>query len=317
MKPLVSICIPTYNRAEQLRITIESIMVQPEFREGKVEIVISDNASDDDTEQTGRQYASQSNHIIYFRNEQNVRDRNFPLALSRGTGILRKLNNDTLCLNRDALKILCNLAEDYQESRPCIFFSNGQEAGPSRERFSFREFVVTEGHYVTWIGGFTIWEDDCVELEKDTAGCELSLWQVRKIYEMAYRKNDIVVCNRRIGKTMSPAKKDISYGLYQVFYVNFMKLLEPYEKNQSLHAEDMETIQKNLLFCFFTDWMIKWELSMTDAQYSPDENLKELVLKQYRDKTYWKEYQKVYRRRYYFMKIFNKLMEIKKFICRK
>ena len=45
MKPLVSICIPTYNRVEQLKITMESIMAQPEFREGKVEIVISDNAS--------------------------------------------------------------------------------------------------------------------------------------------------------------------------------------------------------------------------------------------------------------------------------
>ena len=52
MKPLVSICIPTYNRVEQLKITMESIMAQPEFREGKVEIVISDNASDDDTGKT-------------------------------------------------------------------------------------------------------------------------------------------------------------------------------------------------------------------------------------------------------------------------
>ena len=317
MKPLVSICIPTYNRVEQLKITMESIMAQPEFREGKVEIVISDNASDDDTEQMGRQYAGQSDHIVYFRNEQNVRDRNFPLALSRGTGILRKLNNDTLCLNKDTLRLLCNLAEEYQESRPCIFLSNGQGKGQSREHFSFRDFVVTEGHYVTWIGGFTIWEDDCAALEKDTAGCELSLWQVRKIYETAYRKNDIVVCNQRIGRSLSPAKKDVSYGLYQVFYVNYMKLLEPYEQNQALSAEDMEIIQKNLLINFFTEWMINWELSMTDAQYSATENLKELVSKQSREKPYWKEYQKLYRRRYHFMKMVNKLMEIKNFICRK
>ena len=40
MKPLVSICIPTYNRVEQLKITMESIMAQPEFREGKVDIGI-------------------------------------------------------------------------------------------------------------------------------------------------------------------------------------------------------------------------------------------------------------------------------------
>ena len=44
MQPLVSICIPTYNRAECLKETIESIICQPEFLEGKVEIVVSDNA---------------------------------------------------------------------------------------------------------------------------------------------------------------------------------------------------------------------------------------------------------------------------------
>ena len=137
MKPLVSICIPTYNRVEQLKITMESIMAQPEFREGKVEIVISDNASDDDTEQMGRQYAGQSDHIVYFRNEQNVRDRNFPLALSRGTGILRKLNNDTLCLNKDTLRLLCNLAEEYQESRPCIFFKQRTGKGTKPGAFFF------------------------------------------------------------------------------------------------------------------------------------------------------------------------------------
>lgn len=51
--PLLSICIPTYNRSTYLRESIESIIHQSEFISGDVEIVISDNASTDNTENIG------------------------------------------------------------------------------------------------------------------------------------------------------------------------------------------------------------------------------------------------------------------------
>ena len=48
-QPLVSICIPTYNRSEYLRLSLERYIREPEFLSGCVEIVISDNTSTDDT----------------------------------------------------------------------------------------------------------------------------------------------------------------------------------------------------------------------------------------------------------------------------
>lgn len=50
--PYLSLCIPTYNRASYLKNSIETIICQNEFKTGKVEIVISDNASSDDTEKS-------------------------------------------------------------------------------------------------------------------------------------------------------------------------------------------------------------------------------------------------------------------------
>ena len=46
---LLSICIPTYNRAEYLKKTLESIVWQRDFLSKDVEVVISDNCSTDDT----------------------------------------------------------------------------------------------------------------------------------------------------------------------------------------------------------------------------------------------------------------------------
>ena len=69
-KPLLSICIPTYNRAEYLKNSIESIICQDEFKNKQVEIVIADNASTDNTESVARPYAQRYENIFYYRNEK-------------------------------------------------------------------------------------------------------------------------------------------------------------------------------------------------------------------------------------------------------
>lgn len=293
-KPLVSICIPTFNRSSQLEKTLKSIVVQPEFKTGKVEVVISDNASTDNTEEVSRKYADEYKNIRYFRNRQNVMDENFPLALSRATGLLRKLNNDTIMLTPNALSEICELAQRYSVQKPCIFLVNGKRKRKNDELLSFCEFTVREGYRVTWIGSFTIWDDECENIEQDLAGCELKLWQVRKFYEMAYKKDAVVVCDFNFGLGQPLPQKDISYGLYQVFYQNYMKLLSPYIQNATLQAKDVEKIEKDLLYKFFTNWIVSWEMNNTSYQYSESENLKAYVFKQYENKPYWRNYLKYY-----------------------
>ena len=95
-KPLLSLCIPTYNRSQYLKKSIDSIICQQEFLRGKVEIVISDNASEDDTREVAEAYLKKYDNIFYNRNEMNVRDKNFPIVLHEAHGILRRLCNDTL-----------------------------------------------------------------------------------------------------------------------------------------------------------------------------------------------------------------------------
>jgi glycosyltransferase involved in cell wall biosynthesis len=66
--PLVSIGIPTYNRAETLIKTIESILMQ---NYQNLEMIISDNASTDRTEEVCLNYVKQDNRIRYIRQSVN------------------------------------------------------------------------------------------------------------------------------------------------------------------------------------------------------------------------------------------------------
>ena len=54
-QPLLSICIPTYNRASYLEGAIQNIITDNAFGD-EVEIIISDNASTDNTEEIAKKY---------------------------------------------------------------------------------------------------------------------------------------------------------------------------------------------------------------------------------------------------------------------
>ncbi len=80
--PKVSVCIPTYNRASLLRETIQSVLSQT-FEE--FELIVSDNASNDSTEDVVNSF--KDNRIQYIKNERNiglVGNFNQCLALAKG-----------------------------------------------------------------------------------------------------------------------------------------------------------------------------------------------------------------------------------------
>jgi abequosyltransferase len=65
----LSICIPTYNRGDEIKYLLDSILVQDsEF----IEIVISDNCSSDNTQQIVNEYLSRFVNISYYRLPSNL-----------------------------------------------------------------------------------------------------------------------------------------------------------------------------------------------------------------------------------------------------
>jgi glycosyltransferase involved in cell wall biosynthesis len=73
--PILSICIPTYNRAHYLKNCLESLKIQiidNPFLTDAVEIVISDNHSTDNTAGVAESYRRYFRHFVYRCAEKNV-----------------------------------------------------------------------------------------------------------------------------------------------------------------------------------------------------------------------------------------------------
>ena len=80
----LSICIPTYNRAVELRATLEALAAQ---WQSNLELVIADNASTDNTEELVHEYAARIAPVRYHRWSVNQGpDRNFLKAAELATG---------------------------------------------------------------------------------------------------------------------------------------------------------------------------------------------------------------------------------------
>ncbi len=113
-KPLVSICLPTYNRAHYLRQSLRTICAQT-YR--PLEILISDNASTDETEDVCRQWAEKDDRIRYIRQPGNIGlygNHNFCIREGRG---------DFLCLFHDDDQHDAELVSrcvDFLLSRPTV-----------------------------------------------------------------------------------------------------------------------------------------------------------------------------------------------------
>lgn len=92
----LSICLATFNRAAFLGATLETLVAQAT---DECEIVVSDNASTDNTEQVVANYQSRFERLHYFRQDTNVGfDRNFDRAvtLARGEFCWLMSDDDTL-----------------------------------------------------------------------------------------------------------------------------------------------------------------------------------------------------------------------------
>lgn len=72
-RPLISICIPTYKRSKTLKEWLDSITRQFDGEiEKKIEIIIADDASPDDTEQMVKEYMKNHKNIEYHRYPKNM-----------------------------------------------------------------------------------------------------------------------------------------------------------------------------------------------------------------------------------------------------
>lgn len=107
--PEISIGMPVYNGGQHLRSAIDLILKQS-FSD--FELIISDNASTDETEQTCQEFASRDGRVKYFRQTENIGvANNFRFVFEQATAPLFKWTAHDDWIDVDWLSVLMPVAK--------------------------------------------------------------------------------------------------------------------------------------------------------------------------------------------------------------
>ena len=114
---LLSICIPTYNRAGFLKENLEKLIPQVESYIGSVEILISDNCSTDNTEIIVNEIRKKTEFpILYTKNEKNIGGyNNMAKSISNSKGKYIYILGDDDILSPDFMSVILRLINDSEE----------------------------------------------------------------------------------------------------------------------------------------------------------------------------------------------------------
>ena len=269
MAPLLSICIPTFNRAGYLYFALRSIVSQKAFTDtNDIEIIICDNCSTDNTEINAQKFVEKfPEKIKYFKNETNIKDKNFEKALSHGTGALLKLHNDSLMLDKDALSSIVDLINNNLEKKPLIFFANNTlDGGDEIICNNLDEFIQKVSYLCTWIGGFSIWKEDFAKLNDFSRSSHLNLAQDDVLLRVFSGGKKVVAYNKFCINNQTVLNKS-GYNVAQVFGKNYFSFYKEYLESGLISKKTYEKEKKKILFKhimpYYIDYRQKWNLEKT------------------------------------------------------
>lgn len=159
---LVSVIIPTYNRAQLLPEAIESVQVQTHTN---LEIIVVDDCSSDNTEEVVRELMKDDSRIKYYRlskkGNANVA-RNYGVEKSEGE-FLSFLDSDDVYLSNkieDQLHLICCNEYDFVIGQSYAYSENLKKRG---DKWSYLDKQVNPENYicnhihVRWQTGSALW----------------------------------------------------------------------------------------------------------------------------------------------------------------
>jgi len=264
---LLSIAIPTYNRAMWLQLCLTQLLPQVAAAGNDVEVTIYDNASPDHTPQVVQSFIEQGFPLSYLRNAENIgSDRNIAQCfnLARGKYVLI-LGDDDLFVDKALAWLLERIrTEKYGVvcMRPYGFDKDFRQeypgAGGSEEVFlDAGLFLVAISSLMTLISSCVIHKSILPKVDARDF-CGENLVQVHLVIRAALKSPENLFANRYL--IACKRNNTGGYDFSKVFVENLGRIFDSY-RDLGLTTKAVASIETRMLIGHFPYYLFRQRLT--------------------------------------------------------
>lgn len=147
--PILTIGIPTFNRAKRLNKCLENIYEQI-GNDPLIEVVISDNCSNDNTYNVVKRYENKYNNLVYSRNNTNIGQKNFQKVLEIANGKYVELHGDDDYFEHDVIYNIVNMIYKNPECGMMALLDNKID-NQIKCGYGISDYIENMGQWLTFI----------------------------------------------------------------------------------------------------------------------------------------------------------------------
>lgn len=223
--PLLTFAIITYNRCEYLRKSLDCVLRQL-GNDDLAEILVSDNASTDDTKDFVEEMQKTYRNLRYHRNEMNVgAEANIHVAIgkSRGEYVL-VAGDDDYFTDGSLLAVLGRLLQ--HRGRAIFHLRRAHEPYRVHTGSGIAEYVHMVGYHMTWITSTIMRRDIYARIKEPKKHDATRIPQVYLQMEMLKQEPDFAVIAAPFMRLGSGEHTTTGFNLVEVFIKNYFDLLK-------------------------------------------------------------------------------------------
>jgi abequosyltransferase len=272
-QPILTIAIPTYNRATYLHLCLEQFCSQISKNNEFIELIVSNNCSTDDTENVVQQFVNRYSFIRYNKQSENKgADANFVWCFNDATGKYVWIFGDDDVLLDNKLNKILNILKSVN---PDILYVKGYgyrgenylEENPTQKPILSKSmiqhfktglrFIKKVHYYVTFASG-SIVNKNIIPKDYNSADfIGTNLVQTSWIFETLISGKKFTVLNENIMaiKTNNTG----GYKLFQTFCSDFNKIMNHYIAKAKMPKRFKTVINFNLLLSFFPQYILMFK----------------------------------------------------------
>lgn len=253
-QPLLSICIPTWNRSRILSISLESLVSEiASINKADVEIFVSDNCSDDETSCVVQKYIEQGLPITYNRNEQNLgAARNFIKCMQWASGKYIWLIGDDDMLRPGALKTIINVLKN--DNYGLIHIKNVADSNHNVVVFNnIEQFFKAISFNITFMSA-SIFLKEIVENVDSDKYVNTHLLQVPYYIHSALNGTKNCILSAKLLEDGLDASSNGGYNYYDVFVTNYLSIWKEFVINNLLASSVFLYLKKDIYTKFISEY---------------------------------------------------------------